>query len=120
MILIFIINKGRFLHAKNIAAGGPYNNNFSFPIINLPEPGVYEISYYVFYICDGAAADCRNMNDTITVRINEVITKYEYDELVNNPTWVKKTLKYTALDTQLNVKKIILYIFNSHISLIRI
>lgn len=83
------------MHSRSSPDGDPYSYNFTLPEINVG-PGIYEINYQLFYLCDGVESDCRNVNDKITITINERVDVYDFDQLTNNPTWVKKTIIHTS------------------------
>lgn len=96
------------MHGKNIATGLPYNYSITFPKIPVNELDyVYEISFWLFYLCDGFADDCRSIDESITVRVNEIERIYQYDELINNPTWAKKSIKYSPTTEEINVFSLI-------------
>lgn len=95
------------MHAKNSASGGPYSYNFSLPVIDASQ-AMYQINYQVFYLCDGTEADCRSIGDSITLSVNELSNTHEFDELTDQPTWVKKTIMYQNTGSQLRVN---IYIF---------
>lgn len=91
------------MHARNNFLGNPYTHTFRLEIFPLVVGDVYEISFYVFYLCDGPQSDCQLVNESITVRIDNWDTTYAYDQLINNPTWVKKTILYWPNDDKTQV-----------------
>lgn len=85
--------------------GDPYSYNFTFPTINLTRTSVYEISFQLFYLCDNTETECRNIQESISVKINQLEKVYRFDDLANNPTWIEKKILYYSKSGELNVNK---------------
>lgn len=100
------MKKGRFLLAKSIATSDSFNYSFTFPKLYITTTGVFEIRFQVFYLCDGLAIECRGLNESIIVNINDTPYVYDFDQLTNNPTWVQKIIRYDATPAvEMNVTK---------------
>jgi hypothetical protein len=95
---------GRFLHSRAPALdGSAYFYNFTFPAIRLSNPGLYAVSYFVFYDCGHEEEQCRQADESIRVTINRLEITHEYDELKNNPPWIRKETQFITADSELNV-----------------
>lgn len=101
------------MYGRNSALGTPYNYTFTFPpLLTENKHGVYEINFYIYYLCDGLESDCRNMDESISMRINELEVVYGYEELIDNPTWAEKKILYDSKSSDIKVIEFFFY-FNT-------
>jgi hypothetical protein len=100
------------LHSRAPESGSAYEYSFGFsPIAARTLGGELEASFFLFYTCNGNEADCRAVEETISVEINGETFVYAYDDLANNPAWAQKSVQINSLDENNNLDVYLEYLF---------
>ena len=92
-------------------AGLPYFTEAVFPIINLEKTGLYKLSVYVFFDCEGIPQLCENSKDFIKFYLNygpsqiedTVIFEVSYSDFKDSRAWKRFVFDFIADSKQIFV-----------------